>query len=169
MPDRLCVDRTCTICETLLWCPAWRGLVWSAVVYPSVTLGPLTRAHQAVVYMQISQSALSQDIVNICWSPLSSHSRTTDFSPKHPCYCYTERRYLIRTSDCWLLVSRQGKMTSLSSLTPELAVSQSHVLPSRSGRQMFGNSKEVDWAIGGAALGFTVAIVEYIANNVFDR
>ena len=79
------------------------GLAWSAVVYPSVTLGPLTRAHQAVVYMQISQSALSQDIVNICWSPLSSHSRTTDFSPKHPCYCYTERRYLIRTSDCWSL------------------------------------------------------------------
>ena len=60
-------------------------------------------------------------------------------------------------------------MTSLSSLTPELAASQSHVLPSRSGRQMFGSSKEVDWAIGGAALGFTVAIVEYIANNVFDR
>ena len=42
MPDRLCVDRTCTICETLLWCPAWRGLAWSGVVYPSVTLGLLT-------------------------------------------------------------------------------------------------------------------------------
>ena len=61
------------------------------------------------------------------------------------------------------------KMTSLTSVAPELAVSHSQVLPSRSGRQMFGNSKEVDWAIGGAALGFTVAIVEYIANNVFER
>ena len=28
--------------------------------------------------------------------------------------------------------------------------------------------KETKWAIGGAALGLTVAIVEYIANNVFD-
>ena len=60
-------------------------------------------------------------------------------------------------------------MTSLSSVTPELAVNHIPVLPSRSGRQIFGKSKEVDWAIGGAALGFTVAIVEYIANNVFDR
>ena len=60
-------------------------------------------------------------------------------------------------------------MTSLSPVTPELAVNHIPVLPSRSGRQIFGKSKEVDWAIGGAALGFTVAIVEYIANNVFDR
>ena len=29
--------------------------------------------------------------------------------------------------------------------------------------------KETKWAIGGAALGLTVAIVEYIANNVFDN
>ena len=28
--------------------------------------------------------------------------------------------------------------------------------------------KETKWAIGGAALGLTVAIVEYLANNVFD-
>ena len=61
-------------------------------------------------------------------------------------------------------------MTSLSSLNPDLASGHSQVLlPARTGKQMFGNSKEVDWAIGGAALGFTVAIVEYIANNVFDR
>ena len=63
-------------------------------------------------------------------------------------------------------------MTSLSPVSPDLSVSHSPVLPvlpARSGRQIFGKSKEVDWAIGGAALGFTVAIVEYIANNVFDR
>ena len=29
--------------------------------------------------------------------------------------------------------------------------------------------KETKWAIGGAALGLTVAIVEYLANNVFDN
>ena len=29
--------------------------------------------------------------------------------------------------------------------------------------------KETKWAIGGAALGLTVAIVEYLASNVFDN
>ena len=29
--------------------------------------------------------------------------------------------------------------------------------------------KEVNWALGGAALGLTVAIVEFVANNVFDK
>ena len=60
-------------------------------------------------------------------------------------------------------------MSSLSSSGQDLALPHSQVLPVRGGRQMFSDSKEVDWAIGGAALGFTVAIVEYIANNVFDR
>ena len=44
---------------------------WCILIQPSVTLGLLTPAHQAVVYMQISQSALSQDIVNICYYPRS--------------------------------------------------------------------------------------------------
>ena len=30
-------------------------------------------------------------------------------------------------------------------------------------------SRETDWALGGAALGLTVALVEYIATNVFER
>ena len=60
-------------------------------------------------------------------------------------------------------------MSSLSSVVPNLALSHSQAPPVRGDRQMFSDSKEVDWAIGGAALGFTVAIVEYIANNVFDR
>ena len=36
-------------------------------------------------------------------------------------------------------------------------------------RKIFGNSRETDWAIGGAAIGFTAALVEFIANNVFDK
>ena len=39
----------------------------------------------------------------------------------------------------------------------------------RQGRKIFGHSREADWAIGGAAIGFTVALVEYITNNVFDK
>ena len=35
-------------------------------------------------------------------------------------------------------------------------------------KRLLTDSKEVNWAIGGAALGLTVAIVEYIANNVFE-
>lgn len=38
--------------------------------------------------------------------------------------------------------------------------------PSHTSRML--GEKETKWAIGGAALGLTVAIVEYIANNVFD-
>ena len=60
-------------------------------------------------------------------------------------------------------------MSSLSSIGAELSLSPSQALAETSQRQMFSKSKEIDWAIGGAALGFTVAIVEYIANNVFDR
>ena len=155
--DRLCVDRTCTICETLV----------SAVVHPTVTLGPLTPATTPWFTCRSLSlrwaRTLSTYVVPL--QPPTYHSHSPDFSPKHPCYCYRDVPSL-RTSDCW---SSQFKMTSLTSLTPEPAVSHSQVLPVRSGRQMFGNSKEVDWAIGGAALGFTVAIVEYIANNVFDR
>ena len=36
-------------------------------------------------------------------------------------------------------------------------------------RKIFGHSREADWAIGGAAIGFTAALVEFIANNVFDK
>ena len=32
-------------------------------------------------------------------------------------------------------------------------------------RNIFGHSREADWAIGGAALGFTAALVEFIENN----
>ena len=60
-------------------------------------------------------------------------------------------------------------MSSSSSIGSQLALSHSRPLSEGGARQMFTDSKEVDWAIGGAALGFTVAIVEYIANNVFDR
>ena len=37
------------------------------------------------------------------------------------------------------------------------------------GRRIFSHSREADWAIGGAAIGFTAALVEFIANNVFER
>ena len=39
----------------------------------------------------------------------------------------------------------------------------------RQGRKIFGHSREADWAIGGAAVGFTVALVEFISNNIFDK
>ena len=140
--------------------------VWCGVSYCNIGTPHLTPAHQAVVYMQISQSALGQDIVNICCSPPTLLPRTLTLQISPP-MLLLEWRYLIK--DFPQLVFNTFKMTSLTSAAPELAVSHSQVLPSRSGRQMFGNSKEVDWAIGGAALGFTVAIVEYIANNVFER
>ena len=35
--------------------------------------------------------------------------------------------------------------------------------------RMITENREVNWALGGAALGLTVAIVEYLANNVFDK
>ena len=38
-----------------------------------------------------------------------------------------------------------------------------------SGDNRMLGEKEVNWALGGAALGLTVAIVEFVANNVFDR
>jgi hypothetical protein len=36
-------------------------------------------------------------------------------------------------------------------------------------RKIFGHSREADWAIGGAAIGFTAALLEFIANNVLER
>lgn len=35
-------------------------------------------------------------------------------------------------------------------------------------RHIFGHSRETDWALGGAALGLTVALVEFIANSVVE-
>ena len=51
----------------------------------------------------------------------------------------------------------------------QLLASQPRLPRPEDTQRMLGHSKEVNWALGGAALGLTVAIVEYIANNVFDR
>ena len=56
-------------------------------------------------------------------------------------------------------------VSSVSSMDgPSLRLEEDAKISSR----MLGE-KETKWAIGGAALGLTVAIVEYLANNVFDN
>ena len=35
-------------------------------------------------------------------------------------------------------------------------------------RQLFGRSKEADWAIGGAAIGFTAGILQFLSNSALN-
>lgn len=56
-------------------------------------------------------------------------------------------------------------VSSVSAMdSPSLRLEEAAMASSR----MLGE-KETKWAIGGAALGLTVAIVEYLASNVFDN
>ena len=56
-------------------------------------------------------------------------------------------------------------VSSMSSMdSPSLRLEEATMASSR----MLGE-KETKWAIGGAALGLTVAIVEYLASNVFEN
>ena len=61
-------------------------------------------------------------------------------------------------------------MSALDSMTSLRQLSGSNIpYNGEQARKIFGHSREADWAIGGAALGFTAALVEYIANNVFVK
>ena len=63
-------------------------------------------------------------------------------------------------------------MSAMSVLVPVPAVPglSEQIFPSKSEeRKILGHSREADWAIGGAALGFTAALVEFIANNVVNK
>ena len=90
----------------------WNSCVWCGVSYCNIGTPHLTPAHQAVVYMQISQSALSRDIVNICCypppsllSPLSSHSHQSParFLPQTSMLLLHWQSDItsLRTSACW--------------------------------------------------------------------
>lgn len=58
----------------------------------------------------------------------------------------------------------------MSSVVPVDAVGGPRIFPNEAHeRKIFGHSREADWAIGGAAIGFTAALFEFIANNVFDK
>ena len=72
--------------------------------------------------------------------------------------------------------SRAGAGAGAAGLTMSGAVGSSGAaplllspaLPGHTGHHT-ARSRETDWALGGAALGLTVALVEYIATNVFER
>jgi hypothetical protein len=61
-------------------------------------------------------------------------------------------------------------MATMAAMTPvEDMGGPRTVLNDAQERKILSNSREADWAIGGAAIGFTAPLVEFIANNVFEK
>jgi len=61
-------------------------------------------------------------------------------------------------------------MSTMSAIFPVEAVGGPRIFyDGAQERKIFGRSRETDWALGGAAIGFTAALVEFIANNVLDK
>ena len=58
-------------------------------------------------------------------------------------------------------------MATMTAMTPVGDMGDPRTVLDAQDRKIFGHSREADWAIGGAAIGFTAALVEFIANNVF--
>ena len=46
--------------------------------------------------------------------------------------------------------------------------SVNHLAYNESSRLLFGISREVDWAVGGAAFGFVAGVIQFIANRVLE-
>ena len=49
-----------------------------------------------------------------------------------------------------------------------MAPSVNHLAENESSRLLFGISREVDWAVGGAAFGFVAGVIQFIANRVLE-
>ena len=60
-------------------------------------------------------------------------------------------------------------MATMAAMTPVEDMGGPRTVLDAQERKIFSHSREADWAIGGAAIGFTAALVEFIANNVFER